>query len=50
MNLMPDVNFGLGHMGKAGNDTESRPNICHRTIGYPNTDILNIGRVSVVCD
>ena len=36
-------------MGKAGNDTESKI-ICHRTIGYTNTDILNIGRASVVCD
>ena len=32
----------------AGNDDESW--ICHRTIGYPNTDILNIGRASVVCE
>ena len=48
MNLMSKVNFGLGHMGKAGNDTESK--ICHRSIGYTNTDILNIGRALVVCD
>ena len=48
MNLIAQGQFELGHMGKAGNDTESK--ICHRTIGYTNTDILNIGRASVVCD
>ena len=40
--------LGWGIVGMAENDDETR--ICHRAIGYPNTDILNIGRASVVCE